>query len=193
MSLKFLSAGRIKCSRQILFLFLLIVSFLTPACRSEKAEKDSQISELQKDVKQLSDENRELLKEVQALRDEIKPPQTEAVPVPAEPEPEPAMEITIEQVKTEVGPLLAEVIDKIKQTAETPRRERQYGMRIEYDLKNAVYGLMNSQQGSEPAAKVIVKYEKFLESASDSRAYGTGNSIFVFAYQNDRWVLQSYE
>ena len=193
MSLKFLSAGRMECSRQILFLLLLIVSFVTPACRSEKSEKDSQISELQKDVKQLSDENRELLKEVQALREEIKPPQTEAVPAPAEPEPEPAKEITLEQVKTEVGPLLAEVIDKIKKTAETPRKDRQYGMRIEYDLKNAVYGLMNTQQGSEPAAKVIVKYEKFLESASDSRAYGTGNSIFVFAYQNDRWILLSYE
>ena len=191
MSLKFLSAGSIQFSRQILFLLLLSFWFV-PACRTEKAEKDSQISELQKDVKQLSDENRELLKEVQALREEIKHPQTESVD-PPEPEPEPAEEITIEQVKTEVGPLLAEVIDKIKKTAETPSRDKQYGMRIEYDLKNAVYGLMNTQQGSEPAAKVIVKYEKFLESAEDSRAYGTGNSIFVFAHQNDRWVLQSYE
>jgi len=192
MSLKFLSAGSIQFSRQILFLLLLVPGFLSPACRSDKTEKDSQISELQKDVKQLSDENRELLKEVQALREEIKEPQTDPI-VTAEPEPEPAKEFTIEQVKKEVGPLLAEVIDKIKKTAETPRKDKQYGMRIEYDLKNAVYGLMNTQQGSEPAAKVIVRFEKFLESSNDSRAYGTGNSIFVFAHQNDRWVLQSYE
>jgi hypothetical protein len=45
----------------------------------------------------------------------------------------------------------------------------------------------------DPAAKVIVKYEKFLESADDSRSYGSGSTIFVFANQEDRWVLRSYE
>jgi hypothetical protein len=192
MSLKFLSAGSFRYSRQILFFIFLILSFI-PACRAEKKEeKDSQIAELQKDVKQLSEENRELIKEVQALRQEMKPQQTEPIASP-QTDIEPVKQVTIEQVKTEVAPVLEDVIDKIKKTADTPRRDRQYGMRIEYDLKNAVYGLMNTQLGSEPAAKVIVKYERFLESAEDSRAYGTGNSTFVFARQDDRWVLQSYE
>jgi chromosome segregation ATPase len=190
MSLKFLSAGSILFSRQILF-FVLLILWIIPACRAEKTEKDSQIAELQQDVKQLSEENQKLLKEVQALREEIKPPQVE--PISAPETEQPVQEITIEQVKTEVGPVLAEVVDKLKKTAETPRTGNQYGMRIEYDLKNAVYGLMNTQEGLKPAAKVIVKYERFLESAGDSRSYGSGSTIFVFANQEDRWVLQSYE
>jgi hypothetical protein len=59
-------------------------------------------------------------------------------------------------------------------------------------LQNAVYGLQNNE-GSNPSAKVIVKFEKFLESGEDSRSYGSGSSTFVFIYQNKQWLLQSYE
>ena len=67
MSLKFLSAGlNFPFSRQILFA-LLAACILLPGCRDEKSEKDPEITELQKDVKQLTEENRELLKEIQGL------------------------------------------------------------------------------------------------------------------------------
>lgn len=186
----FLSAGRFYFSRQFFFLLFVLVSSLS--CRPEKEDRDSQITELQKDVKQLSEENRQLLREVQRLREEMKPPQTEST-TPAKTITKVADEMTLQRMKREVEPLLKEIIDTIKQTTETPRKDRQYGMRIEYDLKNAVFGLMNVQDGFVPSAKVIVKYEKFLESATDSRSIGEGSSSFLFSYQNDRWVLQSYE
>ena len=67
-------------------------------------------------------------------------------------------------------------------------------MRVEYDLKNAVYGLVKNDDQSAPySAKVIVKFEKFLESDEVSRSYGNGSSTFVFAYRNKQWILQSYE
>jgi hypothetical protein len=189
MNFRFLSAGSFWFSRQIFFSFLLLLSPL--ACRQETKGKDTQISELQRDVKQLSQENKELIREIQSLREEMK--QSEPEPKPADIQPVPVEVMTVERMKKGVEPLLKDVIDKLKQTAETPRKEKQYGMRIEYDLKNAVYGLMHTGEGYPPSAKVIVQYEKFLESGEDSRSIGLGNSTFIFAYQEKRWVLQSYE
>jgi len=185
MDSKFLSAGGIIVSRQIFFT-LLILSFLF-ACRQEK-QKDPQMDQLQKDVKQLSGENQRLLKELQNLREELK---QQTQPVPAK-KTISRQEMTMEQMKADVEPVLKEAILRIKKTAETPSKDKQYGMRIEYDLANAVYGLQKNE-GFSPSAKVIVKYEKFLESDKDSRSYGSGSSIFVFAYHNKQWVLQSYE
>ncbi|MCI0602041.1 hypothetical protein L0156_03440 [bacterium] len=186
MDSKFLSAGSAIISRQIFFT-LLIFSFLF-GCSQEK-QKDPQMEQLQKDVKKLSDENQRLLKELQNLREELKP---QSQPVVPETKPAPRTEMTLEQMKAEVEPVLKEAIGRIKKTAETPKKEKQYGMRIEYDLANAVYGLQNNE-GYPPSAKVIVKYEKFLESDKDSRSYGSGSSTFVFAYHNRQWILQSYE
>ena len=189
MNLRFSSAGSIRFSRQIFFLLLIL--FSVHAGCTEKPNNDSQIAELQKEVKQLTEDNRKLLKEVQSLREEINLWRTDVTPATApEPQTEPVEQMTVDRMKAGVEPLLKEVIEKLKKTAETPRKDRQYGMRIEYDLKNAVYGL-NNQNG--PSAKVIVKYEKFLESGQDSRSIGVGNSTFMFAYQVDRWVLLSFE
>lgn len=187
MDSRILSAGSYRISRQIFFT-LVILSFLF-TCRQEKQQKDPQIDQLRKDVKQLSDENQRLLKELQNLREELK---QQTQPVVKETKPVVGQEMTMEQMKAEVEPVLKEAIIRIKKTAETPRKDKQYGMRIEYDLANAVYGLQNNE-GYPPSAKVIVKYEKFLESDKDSRSYGAGSSTFVFAYQNKQWILQSYE
>jgi septal ring factor EnvC (AmiA/AmiB activator) len=187
MDSKILSAGSYRISRQILFTFLILSSLFS--CRQEKQQKDPQMDQLRKDVKQLSDENQRLLKELQNLREELK---QQTQPVVKETKPVVRQEMTMQQMKVEVEPVLKEAIIRIKKTAETPRKDKQYGMRIEYDLANAVYGLQNNE-GYPPSAKVIVKYEKFLESDKDSRSYGTGSSTFIFAYQNKQWILQSYE
>jgi hypothetical protein len=187
MDSRILSAGSYKISRQIFFTVLIFA--LLFACRQEKKETDPQIEQLQKDIKNLSDENQRLLKELQQLREDWK---QQTQPVATEKKPVPRQEMTMDQMKAEVEPVLKEVIVRIKKTAETPRKDKQYGMRIEYDLENAVYGLQNNE-GFPPSAKVIVKYEKFLESDKDSRSYGTGSSTFVFAYHNKQWILQNYE
>jgi hypothetical protein len=191
MKRKFPSAGSWRTSRQM-FLYFLLFSFL--ACREQQDQSNTQIQQLQREVKRLSEENQRLSDEVRSLRTQLKPnestpPQTQSTIVPA-----PARNtMTVERMKKEVKPLLEEAIDRIKQSSETPRKQNQYGMRIEYDLKNAVYGLINDEEGIVPYAKVIVKYEKFLESENDSRPYGSGSSTFLFAFHNNHWTLQSYE
>ena len=189
MILRLISAGGFRISRQIFLLFL-ILPFVY-SCRSEKKEtNDPQIARLQQDVQKLTEENRRLLEELQNIRKDLK---QSSNPAPAVQQTQTAEEtrITIEQMKQGVEPLLKDVVTNLKKAAETPRKDRQYGMRIDYDLKNAVYGLHHS--GSVPMAKVIVKYEKFLESGSDSRSYGSGSSTFVFVYHNERWLLQSVD
>ncbi|HJZ12598.1 MAG TPA: hypothetical protein VJ521_10630, partial [Acidobacteriota bacterium] len=93
-----------------------------------------------------------------------------------------------------VEPLLKDVISKLKLAAETPKSGTQFGMRVEYDLKKAVYGLVRNDDPAVPyAAKVIVRYEKFLESETLSRSYGSGTVQFLFAYTHNRWVLLNYQ
>jgi regulator of replication initiation timing len=189
---KFWSAGKMICSRQIFFIFLILISF--SSCRQNQTEKDSQIAQLQKEVNRLSEENQRLTNEVQALRIQVQTKQT----IPAATETakrEPSVEsMTVEQMKKEIAPILKDAIEKIKLSSESPRNGKQFGMRVEYDLKNAVYGLVKNEDESAPySAKVIVKFEKFLESNNVSRSYGNGSSTFVFAYRNKQWILQSYE
>jgi regulator of replication initiation timing len=189
---KFWSAGRIICSRQI-FLTLLIFTFFI-CCGQSQKEKDPQIVQLQKDVSRLSEENQRLTNEVQSLRTQLQ--SNESAPVPTEiPKEQPSAEsMTVEQMKQEVAPLLKDTIQKIKIESESAKNGKQFGMRAEYDLKNAVYGLVKNDDESAPySAKVIVKFEKFLESDHVSRSYGNGSSTFVFAYRNKQWILQSYE
>lgn len=192
MDWKFSSAGRIFCSRQI-FLILFALSLII-SCRQQKAEKDPQMDQLQKDVKQLSEENRRLMNEVQSLRKELQQKQAPQ-PSPETQQRQPAEDgMTVEQMKREVAPVLKEAIEQIKQNSESPKNERQFGMTVQYDLKNAVYGLVKNGDESAPYhAKVLVKFEKFLESGNVSRSYGNGSSTFVFAYRNKQWILQSYE
>jgi hypothetical protein len=67
-------------------------------------------------------------------------------------------------------------------------------MRMEYDVPAAVYGLITTGDPEIPyRAKVIVKYEKFLESEKKSGSYGAGSTTFLFALKKNRWVLESFQ
>jgi regulator of replication initiation timing len=189
---KFWSAGRIICFRQIFFIFLIFTFSIS--CRPNQTEKDPQIAQLQKDVNRLSEENQRLTNEVQSLRSQLQ--SKESAPISTEiPKESPATEsMTVQQMIKEVAPILKDTIQKIKIESESTKNGKQFGMRVEYDLKNAVYGLVKTEDESAPySAKVIVKFEKFLESGEVSRSYGNGSSTFVFAYRNKQWILQSYE
>ena len=151
------------------------------------------MQELQKDVRRLSGENRKLLEEIQSMRKDLQKqitPQTQ----PAAKKMPPAEKMTLEKMKAEVAPLLKEIIAKIKESSETPKRGNRYGMRIEYDLPHAFFGLIRTENRETPyMAKVIVRYEKFLESQEVSRSYGLGSTTFLFEYRANRWLLQDYE
>ncbi len=185
MDRKFHSAGSFRRSRQF-FLAFLTFSFLA-FCRAN--QPDPQMQELQKDVKQLSEENRKLQKEIQSLKENLNKKEPEIKPAPQTAPAE--IRMTVDQMKQDIQPLLRDIITKIKAVEETPRKAKQYGMRIEYDIKNAVYGLIrNPNPSTLYHAKVIIKYEKFLESEQESRSYGSGSATFLFAYQSNQWVLQ---
>lgn len=173
------------------FLFLSFLSGL--ACRKE--EKDPRIEELQKDVRLLLQENEKLRKEVQSLHvEKEKPvvPQTapeEIAGTVTKPD-----EMTVEKMKLEIEPSLLDLINRIKSAAETPKKGIQFGMRQEYNLKKAVYGLVRTDDPVTPyQAKVIVPYEKYLESDSVSRSYGAGSTTFIFVNRGGQWFLQTYE
>lgn len=130
------------------------------------------------------------------MQEEMKTPQTaqsrpaapQTAPVPKEPE------MTVDQMKRDLQPLLIDFIQKLKAAGETPRKGNQYGMRIEYDLTKAVYGLVKNDDADEPfRGKVIVPYKKFLESETDSRFYGDGTTQFFFTFQDRHWSLQTFE
>ena len=187
MNWKFGSAGRIICSRRA-FLILILTCF--PACNRQQPSQtpDPRLAQLQNDVRKLSEENQQLQQEIQTLRAQLSAQQTQTASATS-----PADSITVERVKKEVAPVLKEAIERIKKNAETAKTGGQFGMRIEYDLKNAVYGLVMGDSGDPPYAKVIVGYEKFLESNNSSRSYGNGSTTFVFAFRNNEWILQSYQ
>jgi regulator of replication initiation timing len=185
---KFRSAGRIISFRQI-FLFLILFFFV--ACGNNKAQQpDPQIDQLKNDVRKLSEDNQRLQRELEELRSQINQP----APSPAEIQPQTIHQMSLEEMKKEVAPILKETIDKIKKANETPKNGDQYGMRMEYDFNHAVYGLAQTEDEAAPySAKVIVKFEKFLESNQSSKSYGNGSNTFLFSYRNGQWVLDSYQ
>jgi len=190
MDWKFGSAGRIICFRQT---FLISALALSIGCGQSKPQQDPQLDQLRTDIRKLSEENQHLLKEIQALRKE-REEKMAAAPQTSTSGQLPAQAMTLEQMKKEVSPILKDTIEKIKEASESSKNGKQFGMRVEYDLKNAVYGLVKTENDLAPYhAKVIVKFEKFLESRDFSRSYGNGSSTFVFAYRSGQWILQSYE
>ena len=181
----------------LLLLSYLLILFSFNDCRKEE---DPRIAQLQKDVRQLSEENRDLKNELRDVHDEmiatqtaveskIPQPQTQTGPaVPAEPQ------MTVEGMKRQLQPLLVDFIQKLKAAGDTPHKGSQYGMRIEYDLTKAVYGLIQNNDPDEPfKGKVIVPYKKFLESSTDSRFYGEGATQFIFTFQDGHWSLQTFQ
>lgn len=167
-----------------LFLLLLFLS-----C-NKMSQDDARISQLQKDVVRLSEQNKQLEQTLTDLRrdlEEVKarPPVAMAQPSTAPQKPP----MTVERMKMGVEPVLEEIVRKIKASSDTPKKGEQYGMRIEFDLKHAVYGLVQSKDSKAPyAARVIVGYEKFLESQKESRSMSSGSEQFDFVYRDPKWV-----
>jgi len=187
---KFWSAGRIICSRQIFLFSILAISI---GCGNSKPQQsDPQMIQLQNDVRKLAEDNQRLKTEIETLRLQVA--QSQPALQSAGSETKPAETITIEMMKKEVAPALKDAIDRIKQESETPKSGNQFGMRMEYDLKHAVYGLVQNQDETAAySAKVIVKFEKFLESGHTSKSYGNGSTTFSFSYRGGQWVLDSYQ
>lgn len=182
----------------LILLFLLATIFCLNNCRKEE---DPRIAQLQKDVRQLSQENQNLKNELHNVHDEMIATQTAAASKAAEEKAEtqtaavpPEPQMTVDQMKHQLQPLLIDFIQKLKAAGETPHKGSQYGMRIEYDLTKAVYGLIQNNDPDEPfKGKVIVPYRKFLESQTDSKFYGDGSTQFIFTFQDGHWSLQTFD
>ncbi len=153
------------------------------------------MEELQRDVRSLIQENEKLRQEVQSLRQGLeKQSAAQTATLTSSETPVKQEEMTIERMKVELQPFLADLIVRIKGAAETPRKGTQFGMRQDYDLKKAIYGLVRTDDPVTPyQAKVIVPFEKYLESNSTSRSYGTGSTTFIFVHRAGKWFLQTYE
>lgn len=176
---------------QIILTGLLIVPF---SCKQEKPapdDKTEQINQLRKDVDRLSSETQELRKEILDLKEQLaqqQAVQTRSAAASA------SSEMNIERVKREVAPVLQEVIHKLKKETDTPKQGSQFGMRTEYDTKRAVYGLIRSENPGIPYfARVIVSYQKYLESDRETRAISNGTTRFLFAYRKGRWTFEKIE
>ena len=177
-------------SRMKFFFLFLCVSLLLFSC-ARKEREDPRIAQLEKDVARLSDENKQLEQSINELRAGLGRPQTQQTAPQAQTTAASRVPMTVERMKGGVTPVLEEMIQKIKQASDTPKRGDGYGMRTEYDVSHAVFGLVQSKDSSAPyTARVIVKYEKFLESNKESRSYGSGSQEFRFVYRNQKWVYQ---
>ncbi len=177
-----------KPSWYILLLLALIV--LIFSC-SKATEKDPRIEKLQHEVKKLAEQNKELESQIKRLQSQSNEREAEQA-MPAEQTQEAVTKMTVERMKKEIKPALDKAIQELKQSVETPRKGTQYGMRVEYDLKKAFYGLIETGDTRVSyQAKVIVTFEKFLESEEESKSYGKGSTMLLFSYRQNRWVLDS--
>ena len=177
---------------KLLSLLLTVAVCLSlPSCTKKEAS-DPRVDQLQNEVAKLSGKNKKLQSDVLELQQKIEELEVRAAtPVPVSTAQSQArIPMTAERMKAEVAPVLEAEIRKIKLASDTPRKGSAYGMRVEYDTKHAVYGLNQSKDRKTYAARVVVKYEKILESETDSRTYDTGSQEFRFAYKNGKWVLE---
>ena len=174
-------------SCNLLLILLVVTSF---SC-TKTPEKDPRVEKLQSDVQKLAEQNKKLESEVERLQTQVNDPQSQPV-LPVVQTQETVTKMTVDRMKKEIRPALDKAIQEIKKDAETPRKGNQFGMRVEYDLKKAFYGLIETGNSRVPyQAKVIVTFEKFLESGSESKSYGKGSTMLMFAYRNNRWELLS--
>lgn len=156
-------------------------------------EKDPRIEKLQNDVQKLAEQNQKLQSEVQRLQSQLTQSQSQPAIPGVQVQSQPAVKkMTVDRMKIEIRPALDKAIQDIKKSAETPRKGNQFGMRVEYDLKKGFYGLIETGNEKVPyQAKVIVTFEKFLESGTESKSYGKGSTMLMFAYRNNHWELLS--
>lgn len=175
--------------RRIFSSLMLILALLAVAC-SKMPREDTRISQLQKEVARLSEENKKLEQSLQRLRQEVEEEHNRSPIVQTQSSPAP-QRMTLEQMKTGVLPVLQEVIRKIKMSSDTPKKGDGFGMRIEYDIPHAVYGLVqNRDPRALYSARVIVGYKKYLESKKESRAYSDGSQAFHFVFREQKWIYQ---
>lgn len=154
-------------------------------------EKDPRVEKLQNDVEKLAEQNKKLQSEVERLQTQVSEAQSQPA-LPVVQTQEAVKKMTVERMKIEIRPALDKAIADLKKSAETPRKGNQFGMRVEFDLKKAFYGLIETGNPKVPyQAKVIVTFEKFLESGNESKSYGKGSTMLMFAYRNNRWELLS--
>jgi hypothetical protein len=171
-----------------LLLMLLVVTYIS--C-TKAPEKDPRVEKLQNDVQKLAEQNKKLQSEVERLQTQVSESQSQPV-LPTAQTQEAVKKMTVDRMKIEIRPALDKAIQEIKKSAETPRKGSQFGMRVEYDLKKAFYGLIETGNAWTPYhAKVIVTFEKFLESGNESKSYGKGSTMLMFAYRNNHWELIS--
>jgi cell division protein FtsB len=171
-----------------LLLMLLVVTYFS--C-TKAPEKDPRVEKLQNDVQKLAEQNKKLQSEVERLQTQVSESQSQPV-LPTAQTQEAVKKMTVDRMKIEIRPALDKAIQEIKKSAETPRKGSQFGMRVEYDLKKAFYGLIETGNAWTPYhAKVIVTFEKFLESGNESKSYGKGSTMLMFAYRNNHWELIS--
>jgi hypothetical protein len=187
----------VTCLKKLNTIFIVLILLGSTYCKNEDASNKAnqqQISSLREDVSRLAEENRRLGQEVSALRKELTA-RTEVETQTSTTSPVKRSEsMTVDNMKADVEPLLRDLIQKLKKRSETPRKDDQFGMRVEYDLKRAVYGLVRNDDPEVPYhARIIVPYEKFVESDQRSRSYGKGITTVLFAYTGKHWQLQSYQ
>jgi hypothetical protein len=185
----------VKFSFLPLCLILTLLQFAS--CRREEDHQaQAGYQKLQKQVGELSEQNRKLRQEVEQIHGQLQTLQTAplATPVATEKLSEPKQEMSVGQMKIELASILKKAIQQVKSQLETPKRGTQFGMRMQYDLDGAVYGLVTTEDPDAPyRAKVIVKYEKFLESERKSASYGSGSTLFQFIYRKGRWILENHQ
>jgi uncharacterized FlaG/YvyC family protein len=185
--------GVMKLLVQIILLGIMAISL---GCKRSPApdEKDAKIRQLQMDVERLSRETQDLRKEISSLRQRVTEQGELQTRAAAESTASSRSEMNVERMKREVSPTLQEIIQKMKKETDTTKQGSQFGMRTEYDTKRAVYGLVRSENPAMPyLARVIVSYQKFLESEKESRAISKGTTRFLFAYRKNRWTFEKIE
>ena len=176
-----------------------LCAFVQSACRQDK---DPEVAKLHEDVDRLSKENQQLKQQMDSLSSQVQEQQTQlsdwtekqskppAQPdVPEEPKPQP---MTVDRARAELMPVPAGMVKRNEDQRNTAVASGAYGMRTEYNLKSAVFGLIrNSEPGTPYLVKVLVPYEKYVVSESGSKSYGKDTERFLFAYRKQKWILLS--
>jgi hypothetical protein len=169
----------------------LILSFLVLVSCSKTVERDPRVEKLQNEVQRLAQQNKDLQNEIRQMQTQVQELKDQQVTRATQTQQQ-GQKMTVDMMKREIRPALEEAIQDIRKKAETPRKGTQFGMRVEYDLKNAFYGLIETGDERSPyQAKVIVTFEKFLESETESKSYGKGSTMLMFSYRKRKWVLDS--